>query len=43
MPSTDDAILDMVENEVLGTQFIEELLALVDKGDGTIRSHGTSD
>ncbi len=27
---TDDAVLDVVEGEVLGTRFIEELLALVD-------------
>jgi site-specific DNA recombinase len=30
---TDDAVLDMVEGEVLGTRFIEELLALVDRGE----------
>jgi recombinase-like zinc beta ribbon protein len=30
---TDDAVLDMVEGEALGTRFIEELLALVDKGE----------
>ena len=30
---TDDAVLDMVEGEALGTRFIEELLALVDTGE----------
>jgi site-specific DNA recombinase len=30
---TDDAVLEMVEGEVLGTRFIEELLALVDRGE----------
>jgi hypothetical protein len=29
----DDAVLDMVEGEVPGTRFIEELLALVDRGE----------
>jgi len=29
---TDEAVLDIVEGEVLGTRFIEELLALVDRG-----------
>ncbi len=29
----DEAVLDLVEQEALGTKFIEELLALVDKGD----------
>jgi hypothetical protein len=29
----DDAVLDIVEGEVLGTRFLEELLALVDRGD----------
>ncbi|RPJ85785.1 MAG: hypothetical protein EHM13_00065 [Acidobacteria bacterium] len=30
---TDDAVLDIVEGEVLGTRFIEELLGLVDRGE----------
>lgn len=30
---TDNAVLDVVEGEALGTRFIEELLALVDRGE----------
>ena len=33
MAATDETVLEMVEGEVLGTRFIEELIALVDKGD----------
>jgi hypothetical protein len=33
MASTDEAVLEMIEGEVLGTTFIEEPLALVDKGE----------
>jgi hypothetical protein len=33
MATTDEAVLEMIEGEVLGTMFIEELLALVDKGE----------
>lgn len=33
MALADEAVLEMVEGEVLGTRFIEELLSLVDKGD----------
>lgn len=31
--NTDDAVLDLVEGEVLGGRFIEELLVLVDRGE----------
>ena len=31
MAETDEAVLSMVEGEVLGTRFIEELLSLVDR------------
>lgn len=39
MAETDDAVLDIVEGEMLGTSFIDELLALVDRGqaDDTVR------
>ena len=33
MAETDEAVLGIVEGEVLGTRFIEELLALVDRGE----------
>jgi site-specific DNA recombinase len=33
MRETDETILEMIDGEVLGTPFIEELLALVDKGE----------
>lgn len=33
MPLADEAVLEMIEGEVLGTSFIEELLRLVDQGD----------
>ena len=33
MEQADNAVLDMVKEEVLGTRMIEELLALVDQGE----------
>ena len=33
MAFADDIVLDMVEGDILGTKFIEELLALVDQGE----------
>jgi hypothetical protein len=30
---TDDAVLDIIEGEILGTRYIRELLALVDRGE----------
>ena len=43
MPSTDEAVLEMVEGEVLGTAFIEELLSLVDRGEVDQTERLTSD
>ena len=40
---TDDDVLSIVEGEVLGTAFIEELLALVDKGDTDQTARITAD
>jgi site-specific DNA recombinase len=34
MAATDETVLEMIEGEVLGTRYIEQLLSLVDKGDG---------
>jgi hypothetical protein len=34
MDLADAAVLDMIEGEVLGTRMIEELLAIVDRGEG---------
>jgi len=36
MAVADDAVLDMLEHEVLGDLFIEELLLMVDRGNRTI-------
>lgn len=43
MPSTDEAVLEMVEGEVLGTKFIEELLSLVDRGEADQTATLTAD
>ena len=40
---TDDAILDIIEGEVLGKSFIEELLAQVDKGEADNSAHLTAE
>jgi site-specific DNA recombinase len=40
---TDDTILEIIEGEVLGTTFINELLALVDRGEVDNSAHLTAD
>ena len=37
--TTDDHVLSIIEGEVLGTRIIEELLALVDRGDADESAH----
>ena len=39
----DNSLLDMVEGEVLGTRFIEDLLALVDRGEADNTAHWKAD
>ena len=43
MAETDEAVLSMIEGEVLGTRFIEELLALVDRGEADNTAHLMAD
>ena len=43
MAFADDIVLDMVEGDILGTQFIEELLALVDQGESDNVARLTAD
>lgn len=43
MSLADNVVLDMIEGEVLGTRMIEELLALVDRGEADNTAHLTAD
>ena len=43
MDFADDVVLDMVEGEILGTKFIEELLAMVDQGESDNVARLTAD
>jgi site-specific DNA recombinase len=43
MQATDDAVLEMIEGEVLGTTFIDELLALVDSNEHDQSAYLTSE
>ncbi len=43
MDFADDIVLDMVEGEILGTKFIEELLAMVDQGESDNVARLTAD
>jgi site-specific DNA recombinase len=43
LAATDDAVLDIIEGEVLGTRYITELLALVDRGEADNTAHLEAD
>ena len=43
MAFADDIVLDMVEGDILGTKFIEELLAMVDQGESDNVARLTAD